>query len=150
MTTTILAGRIRALPLLGCALAAAGTWWAAQHTTALVHIELLLGTWFFGLATAALLIIPRFTTLRLDAEGITQRAFARTHFFAWHDVMNVGIEPMRGHPFVTFTLVPDARSPRTDAARAMGINSDGGLDPSAYGLTARELLELIEQARRRA
>lgn len=150
MTTTILAGRIRALPLLGCALLAAASWWAAQHTSGLVSFELLMGTWFFGLGIAALLIIPRFTTLRLDAEGITQRVFGRTYFFAWNDITNVWIEPLRGRPFVTFTLVPDARSQSTNAARALGINSDGGFEPSAYGVTARELLELIERARRHA
>jgi hypothetical protein len=150
MTTTILAGRIRALPLLGCALLAAAAWWGAQHTSGLVSFELLIGTWFFGLGTAALLIIPRFTTLRLDAEGITQRVFGRTHFYPWHDITNVWIEPLRGHPFVTFTLVPDARSQSTNAARALGINSDGGFEPTAYGVAARELLDLIEQARRRA
>jgi len=129
MTTTILAGRIRALPLLGCALAAAASWWTSQHTIGLAHVELLVGIWFFGAATAALLIIPRFTTLRLDAEGITQRSFARTHFFAWHDVTNVSIERLRGHPFVA-------------------VDRASGFDPRTYGVTARELLELIEQARR--
>lgn len=100
----------------------------------------------FICASFALVMAVGRNALRLGAEGFTVVSLLRSVRYRWEDVVSFAVvkQPMFGTEAVVFELTPAARSRNPTEARVEHAASghDGGL-PETYGLTARELCELL-------
>jgi hypothetical protein len=100
---------------------------------------------FTAVGSAVILVAGR-NALRLDAEGFSVDSLLRSVRYRWEDIVSFGVvsNPIFGVEAVVFELTPGARSRNPIEARlAQAVSAyEGGL-PETYGLTARELCELL-------
>ena len=99
----------------------------------------------FGVA-----MLPGATFLRIERGGFTYRSFFRSRTFTWDDVDGFGPTMVSGVEIVGFHSRRARRENPFATATSAALSGYGSALPDTYGLDARELAALLNEAWARA
>lgn len=148
------AGKSRILFIaLGNIVSAAIGFWLYQRDQSATGLVLGGICSLIAVATAAQLL-PGASELVLDSEGFSIKAMFRTQRYRWVDVTGFNVGKIGFNSMVTFNLTDEFKA-RSEAEKAAAefmknINGHEAALPANYGMTPKDLSELMNRWRKEA
>lgn len=109
-------------------------------------------TIFFGivLLVSLLRLLPGANSLTLTQSGFTIKSLFRSHFIAWEAVQSFQLGKLAGEDTVHFNFKPQHQRHRNAKQLSRWLTGSEASLPDTYGLTAEDLLAILEAWRKQA
>ncbi len=127
--------------MVGCVFVAAGIWMISHGNSMGWAVAIFFA---LGLPVFVTRLLPNANYLKLDKKGFEICSLYKTGFYNWKDVEDFTIKSVKNNRMVFFEFTEEYQE-NNDTARkvAAAVSGSEGALPDNYGLSAKELMDLM-------